>query len=406
MTRGRLLALSLLLLAPAGCVPPDAGPARVFPDAADTQRIGTLRTDGAAVFRNARQASDGEAVYSGDRVSTGAASAARIDFVRGGFAELDEQTDPDFRLLREGVCLLIRILTGRMFVDSENACVEIEDPNLRVVLNSRVHWQAGRQRSTVTVLEGRIDVIWPAREVVPAGQQVVGLRTQIARPTPVSRVDLERVVAWRQGYFRRVRDRAESRVPAVTGLTEQEAIERLGAGGLRVGQVSRTASGRARPGTVVDQQPRAGATVGPRDAVDLVVEADRLRVPSVVGLSEKEAAQRLADLGLRVGRVRRVTTGKDRPGTVLDQRPRSGDAIDPRDPVDLVVEATGIRVPSVVGLSEKEAARRLADLGLRVGQVRRVATGKDRPGTVLDQRPRAGGTIDPQDPVDLVVEGR
>lgn len=67
---------------------------------------------------------------------------------------------------------------------------------------------------------------------------------------------------------------ADIRVPAVVGLTHEDARLRLESAGLRVGTV-RSRDGAGPPGIVLDQQPAAGI-LSPKDArVNLVVSGDK-----------------------------------------------------------------------------------------------------------------------------------
>jgi serine/threonine-protein kinase len=60
-------------------------------------------------------------------------------------------------------------------------------------------------------------------------------------------------------------------VPNVVGLRQDEARHQLESAGLRVGRVSRSATKKGPPGTVVEQRPAAGTGVTRQARVDLVV---------------------------------------------------------------------------------------------------------------------------------------
>jgi hypothetical protein len=257
-----------------GCaVPPerpsDPGTAR--------QLIGTVRVDGPEVFLNGLRAQDGSPAYDGDRVSTRAGSSAVVEFSGGGFVQLDESTDPEFtfRLLREGWCLLVKILTGQMFVDSGNRCIEVETPQMVVSLNSRVNIQVTGQGDELTVLEGRVTIsrplglrVGPTRRVVIAGSKVEG-------PLALSTTEIARVTAWRDKYFRPVPPRPSISVPNVIGMPLRAAEQRLRDAGLTVGRESEAESRRYPPGTVIDQRPAPESPVPAGSRVDLVIEGRR-----------------------------------------------------------------------------------------------------------------------------------
>lgn len=66
---------------------------------------------------------------------------------------------------------------------------------------------------------------------------------------------------------------ADVRVPAVAGLDETEARQRLERAGLLVGLVEPRPSGRGRAGAVLEQRPAAGIRVAAGSRVDLIIVA-------------------------------------------------------------------------------------------------------------------------------------
>lgn len=126
-------------------------------------------------------------------------------------------------------------------------------------------------------------------------------------------------------------------VPDLAQFDLDQARQVIDAAGLRIGQVDTIVS-RTPAGVVVGTRPVSGSMRSPGSSVDLVVSrgpAD-IRVPSVVGLRQEEARQRLEALGLRVGTVRMQQSGSAQ-GVVLDQQPSAG-ILSPRDGrVNLVI---------------------------------------------------------------------
>lgn len=127
-------------------------------------------------------------------------------------------------------------------------------------------------------------------------------------------------------------------VPDVAQFTLEDAERVLVAAGLVVGRVDSIPS-RAERGVVVLTRPAAGTPRMARGAVDLVVSrgpAD-VRVPTVTGLAEVEARQRLELAGLLVGLVEQRRTGRGRAGMVIEQRPAAGTRTAHGNRVDLVI---------------------------------------------------------------------
>ena len=116
-------------------------------------------------------------------------------------------------------------------------------------------------------------------------------------------------------------------VPDVVGDSEDEARSALESVGLRAGEVSERESTDEEPGTVLEQDPAAGAEVDRDTPVDLVVAAEPpgVAVPDVVGMTEDEAQAALEDAGFEV-RVRdQEVTDPAEDDVVQDQAPDPGE---------------------------------------------------------------------------------
>ena len=109
-------------------------------------------------------------------------------------------------------------------------------------------------------------------------------------------------------------------------------------------------------------------------------------VPTVVGLKEDVAAQRIDDSGLES--VPR-TGQSDRPqGVVFAQKPGAGTQLDKGQTVTISISAGRRAVPDVSGQQEQQAVQQLQNAGLTT-QVRRVPSSRPK-GIVLSQSPGAG----------------
>nr|BFE80513.1 hypothetical protein GCM10020093_031140 [Planobispora longispora] len=113
-------------------------------------------------------------------------------------------------------------------------------------------------------------------------------------------------------------------VPELRGLTVSQAGARLEAVHLSVGIVADVPSGQP-PGTVVDQNPRAGEAVPPDTAVALSTAVRRgVEVPSTVGMVFEAARDLLSARGFLVEYDYEVSF--DLTGIVIRQRPEGGTA--------------------------------------------------------------------------------
>ncbi len=168
-------------------------------------------------------------------------------------------------------------------------------------------------------------------------------------------------------------------VPRLIGLPFDEAQQRIESARLKLGAVARKESARPR-GTILDQAPDEGQRVDRGMEVKLVVSTGGIAVPEVEGRDLGSAERILREAGLRALVDRYVEKGK--PGVVLRQVPRAGTLAEQGGQVLLV--ASGVRVPSVVGSSLDSAVNTLKEAGFAVDN-QFVAEG--RPNQVVRQDP-------------------
>ena len=126
-------------------------------------------------------------------------------------------------------------------------------------------------------------------------------------------------------------------VPNVVGLSRDSAESRLDREGLTV-QVQMQQSEKPE-GEVIAQSPGAGAKLDAGDRVTITVSEglEKVSVPDVEGLTEKEALQTLRGQGLAPSVRERTTDVEEEDGTVLVQRPAAGTELDQGKTVVLVV---------------------------------------------------------------------
>ncbi len=108
-----------------------------------------------------------------------------------------------------------------------------------------------------------------------------------------------------------------SKVPAVVGLTSDEAQATLDAAKLAVKTVSK--DGNFPQGQVLSTLPAPGTVLAASSPVTLVVASGRNKVPDVRGMTSDQAISTLAAAGFAIG-IRPVESSVT-PGTVLDQSP-------------------------------------------------------------------------------------
>jgi serine/threonine-protein kinase len=179
-------------------------------------------------------------------------------------------------------------------------------------------------------------------------------------------------------------------VPALAGLSERAAQERLTAAGLR-SAVRQQASDTVDSGRVIRSDPGSGDRMLRGRTVTVVVSTGvaRVLVPAVIGKSRAEAESQLRAVGLVPQVVTRPDDDVDE-GFVIEQE-SAGQTVERGTAVQLTVSGGDgrVEVPNVLGHSVDSARRELEAAGFEV-RVRALPIGN-----VFRQSPRAGSRREP-----------
>lgn len=185
-------------------------------------------------------------------------------------------------------------------------------------------------------------------------------------------------------------------VPDLVGLPLEEARRQAEALGLDLRIGDQKPSPSAKPNTVLEQSPAAGATLRKGGILYVTVSQgpETVAVPDLQGLTESRARDELMRLGLEMRRSEETSTSVS-VGVVISQDPAAGTQITKGTPVQVVVSTGSGReaVPSLVGMKQEEAEKVLADLGMSLvlGGTRGDASAAED--TVLEQNPSAGTMV-------------
>lgn len=136
------------------------------------------------------------------------------------------------------------------------------------------------------------------------------------------------------------------RVPSVIGQDEQTAIDEIEAAGLEADVL--TASSEEAEGTVIAQDPEAGAEANPGDIVTITVSegVEEQSMPDVTGQDADEAEAFLEnDYGLTVSQVEEPCANATPPGSVCRQDPEPGDSVAEGDSATLYVQPGDASLP-------------------------------------------------------------
>jgi serine/threonine-protein kinase len=201
---------------------------------------------------------------------------------------------------------------------------------------------------------------------------------------------------------------AQVQVPDLTGKTTSEAAQQLQALGLTTANNTNTkpTSDSSLVDKVVDQDPKAGATVPGGTAVTLSVgtKQNTMTVPQLAGLRVDQAELQLTNMGLQW-----TATDVDGPGdrdTVLRTSPAANQQVATGGTVTLYVSrGNQIAMPDVRNLSADDARRTLKSAGFD-GDIQFTRTGVSNPNldsVVVSQSVAPGQGVNPDGSVQLAV---
>jgi eukaryotic-like serine/threonine-protein kinase len=127
----------------------------------------------------------------------------------------------------------------------------------------------------------------------------------------------------------------------------------------------------------------------------------RVTVPNLVGISEKDARANLQALGFVFLVGARKPTADAQPDTVIAQSVAPGQALPHGQAITLTFAEALPKVPDVVGHTLDEARQLLAKQGIQVEEGKPVPSKDVAPGHVVSQDPPAGPA--PKKPTQVVV---
>ena len=196
-------------------------------------------------------------------------------------------------------------------------------------------------------------------------------------------------------------------VPDLKGKTVEEAGGALAALGLksRMGDVKEVAG--SKPGTVVDQNPKAGVKAPKASEVEINPQAapppplEEVAVPTVTGKPVDSAKVLLFEAGFSIKMGAPKFTG-GAPGLVVGQIPAAGGKAQRGSVVELLPEKESIVVPSVLQRTVSDAVLVLKQAKLDWEPLEEV-NATVAVGTVLKQTPSPGARAEQESVVKLTI---
>ena len=205
-------------------------------------------------------------------------------------------------------------------------------------------------------------------------------------------VILAGVLFW---FARSLGDGGQVQVPAVIGLTKDEATSQLNELGFKV-LATEEPSDTIEAGRVLSQNPGPGTKTDKAATVKISVSTgvEKIDVPDVVGATQDEAVNALTAAGLKT----KIVTAEDpnaAEGTVASQQPAAGEKVLKDAEITITVsKGKGEEiVPDVEGQALAAAQQALQDAGFRIGGPKKVASSTVPAGDVVSTDPAGGSSV-------------
>lgn len=207
-------------------------------------------------------------------------------------------------------------------------------------------------------------------------------------------------------YFAFFTGNQDVRIPDVTGLTEEQAIERLEEAALALGDIIEEESNDYDEGIVIRTNPDVNSSVKEGSEINLYVSSggERVEVPDVTGLSYREARQELEDLGFTV--IREEESSETVPsGDVIHQNIDAGEEVVPvKTELILTVSSgrTTFALRDLSGYSWQGVADYVADTSLNITRTEEYSD-EIAEGMIISQSPEAGTQMGRGDRLEVIV---
>lgn len=195
----------------------------------------------------------------------------------------------------------------------------------------------------------------------------------------------------------------------VTSLDIRSARVMLRTSGFRSVIADTIFTSTIEPNIVLDQYPKPGSVVKKKRTVRLKISQSEkmVKVPLILGQSERSAELMLKRKGLKLGTVSKDYSPDYPEGVIIEQFPDTMLTIPRGYNVNIVVSMgrapNDILVPSVFGLSKESAEEELKKAGLTIGKIHYKQNEELIPYTVLDQSIPSGTALEKPELVDLTI---
>jgi serine/threonine-protein kinase len=195
-------------------------------------------------------------------------------------------------------------------------------------------------------------------------------------------------------------------VPNVVGMKSEQGRVIMQSAGVNVVQVREQFSDDTPEGLIMSQLPYADAVVkeGRRAYLTVSKGVERIRVPRLYGMTQRDARLALMRNGLILGSVAFRSDSSASAGTIIAQSVAEGTPMQRESTIDIVISTGGgMPVPDLVGLTLAEAQQIIEANGFAMGPTVLRASSAFEPGTVIGQSPKSDSAVKASTPISLII---
>ncbi|MDU2574603.1 MAG: Stk1 family PASTA domain-containing Ser/Thr kinase [Finegoldia magna] len=198
-------------------------------------------------------------------------------------------------------------------------------------------------------------------------------------------------------------------VPALTGLTENEALNKAKANNLIAVVSEYKTESNVEPGKVLEQDPESSTEVKKGTIIKLVVSKgeEQVSVPNLSNMTIENAKIQLSKLGLEIGEITKENSDNFEAGKIMQQHPDAGTSINKDSKVDVVISLGKkeelVEMVDLIGTDISQASNKLKSIGLNIGNIEKKFSNSYDTNQVIWQQYDAGKKLKKDSSIDVII---
>ena len=198
-------------------------------------------------------------------------------------------------------------------------------------------------------------------------------------------------------------------VPALTGLTETEALNKAKANNLIAVVSEYKTESNVEPGKVLEQDPESSTEVKKGTIIKLVVSKgeEQVSVPNLSNMTIENAKIQLNKLGLEIGEITKENSDNFEAGKIMQQHPDAGTSISQDSKVDVVISLGKkeelVEMVDLIGADISQASNKLKSIGLNIGNIEKKFSNSYDTNQVIWQQYDAGKKLKKDSSIDVII---